>query len=182
LIIQSCDGRGSRDRSASTPRHRDADEPTAMVKQREIPPRPPPKRYRSADGLEIWVGRDDDSNDYLTTTLACASDLFVHVEGAPGSHVVLRTEGRRDPPAESLLDACELAVHFSKQRRAQRVDVHVAALKDVRKPAGAKPGLVVVRRGRTVRLRRDPQRLERLLASRIKDSDNTREGQDDRNT
>src|SRR5881409_3443510 len=56
------------------------------------------KCYRSTDGLEIWVGRSDEGNDYMTTRLARGNDLFFHLEGAPGSHVILRTEGRADPP------------------------------------------------------------------------------------
>jgi predicted ribosome quality control (RQC) complex YloA/Tae2 family protein len=105
----------------------------------------------------------------LTTRLARGNDLFFHLEGWPGSHVILRTEGRTDPPPESVLDACELAVHFSKQAKSNRADVHVAAVKDVKKPPGAKPGLVYVRRGKTVHLRRDPKRLERVLASRLEE-------------
>jgi predicted ribosome quality control (RQC) complex YloA/Tae2 family protein len=123
----------------------------------------------AAGGFEIWVGRNDEGNDYLTTRLARGNDLFFHLEGWPGSHVILRTEGRTDPPPESVLDACELAVHFSKQAKANRADVHVAAVKDVKKPRGAKPGLVYVRRGKTVHLRRDPKRLERVLASRLEE-------------
>jgi predicted ribosome quality control (RQC) complex YloA/Tae2 family protein len=136
---------------------------------REIPRRLAPRRYRASGDLEIWVGRSDEGNDFLTTRLAAGRDLFFHVEDTPGSHVILRTGGRADPPAEAVLEACELAVHFSKLRAADRVDVHVVPIKDVRKPRGAKPGLVFVSGGRSVRLRRSPARLERLLASRIGD-------------
>jgi len=135
--------------------------------KRDVPGRFLPKRYKSVAGLEIWVGRSDEGNDYLTTRLAHGNDLFFHLEGSPGSHVILRTEGSKDPPPESLLDACELAVHFSKQREARRADVHVAPIKYVRKPSRAKPGLVYVTSGRTIHLRRDPARLERVLASRL---------------
>ena len=83
--------------------------------------------------------------------------------------MVLRTEGRSDPPQESLLEASELAVHFSRAKRASRADVHVVPIKNVKKPRGAKPGLVYVHRGRTVQLRRDPARLERILAARIEE-------------
>jgi predicted ribosome quality control (RQC) complex YloA/Tae2 family protein len=124
-----------------------------------------PRVYRSHDGLEIWVGRSDEGNDLLSTRLARGNDLFFHLDASPGSHVVLRTGGRNDPPSESLLDACELAVHFSKARNATNAEVLVAPIKNVSKPRGAKPGLVYVRGGRAVRLRRDPKRLERLLAS-----------------
>jgi predicted ribosome quality control (RQC) complex YloA/Tae2 family protein len=134
---------------------------------REIPRRLAPRRYRASGDLEIWVGRSDEGNDFLTTRLAAGRDLFFHVEDTPGSHVILRTGGRADPPVEAVLEACELAVHFSKLRAADPVDVHVVPIKDVRKPKGAKPGLVFVSGGRSVRLRRSPARLERLLASRV---------------
>ncbi len=114
------------------------------VGKRELPRRLWPRRYRSADGLEIWVGRSDEGNDILSTRLARGKDLFFHLDASPGSHVILRTEGRGDPPSESMLDAAELAVHFSKARAATRADVHVAPGRLVRKPKGAKPGLVSV--------------------------------------
>jgi predicted ribosome quality control (RQC) complex YloA/Tae2 family protein len=149
---------------------RPAPRPAAERPRRgEVPARLRPRRYRGRDGLEIWVGRSDEGNDYLTTRLARGRDLFFHLDGAPGSHVVLRTEGREDPPPEALLEAAELAVHFSGQKQATRADVHVAAIRDVSKPKGAKPGLVHVHRGRTLHLRRDPQRLERILASRLEE-------------
>jgi predicted ribosome quality control (RQC) complex YloA/Tae2 family protein len=134
---------------------------------KEIPARLRPKRYRTEQGLEIWVGRNDEGNDYLTTRLARGNDLFFHLEGYPGSHVILRTEGRSDPPSQAVLDACELAVHFSQLKSARRADVHVAPVKAVRKPKGAKPGLVQVMRGKTIHLRRDPKRLESILAARL---------------
>ncbi len=135
--------------------------------KRELPGKLQPRRYRSSDGLEIWVGRSDEGNDLLSTRLARGNDLFFHLDASPGSHVVLRTEGRSDPPQESLLEACELAVHFSKQKKASRTDVLIAPCKNVRKPRGAKPGLVYVSGGRSVHLRRDPRRLERILGARI---------------
>ena len=136
-----------------------------------VPARLRPRRYRSATGLEIWVGRSDEGNDHLSTRLARGNDLFFHLDGSPGSHVVLRTEGRSDPPSEAVLEACELAVHFSKQRGASRAAVHVAPIKNVRKPSGAKPGLVFVHGGRTVQLRHEPARLRRTLEARIEDAD-----------
>jgi predicted ribosome quality control (RQC) complex YloA/Tae2 family protein len=137
------------------------------TEKREVPTRLLPKRYRTQDGLEIWVGRNDEGNDYLTTRLARGNDLFFHLDGYPGSHVVLRTEGRSDPPGSSILDACELAVHFSKMKNAGSADVHMSAIKNVKKPKGAKPGLVYVRSGKTIRLRHDSKRLQSILASRI---------------
>ncbi len=132
-----------------------------------VPDRLMPRRYRTAGGLEIWVGRSAAGNDHLSVRLARGRDLFFHLDGAPGSHVVLRTEGRSDPPSEAVLDACELAVHFSKFKNATRADVHAVPIANVRKPKGAKPGLVTVHGGKTIHLRRTQSRLERILASRI---------------
>jgi predicted ribosome quality control (RQC) complex YloA/Tae2 family protein len=136
---------------------------------RRVPRKFVPRRYRTAEDLEIWVGRSDAANDYLSTRLARGKDLFFHLDGAPGSHVVLRTEGRSDPPSEALLDAAELAVHFSKQKNATRADVHVVPIKNVRKPKGAKPGLVTVHGGKTLHLRRTQSRLDRILSARLDD-------------
>jgi len=134
---------------------------------RSLPRRLLPKRYRASGGLEIWVGKNDEGNDHLTTRLARGKDLFLHLETQPGSHVILRTGGRDDPPQEALLEACELAVHFSKQRKANRANVHVVPIRNVKKPKGAKPGLVYVTGGKTVQLRRDPERLTRILDALI---------------
>ncbi len=132
-------------------------------KKGALPRRLQPKRYRASGDLEIWVGKNDEGNDHLTTRLARGKDLFLHLEAEPGSHVILRTGGRDDPPQEALLEACELAVHFSKQRKANRANVHVVPIKQVKKPKGAKPGLVYVTGGKTVHLRREPARLARIL-------------------
>ena len=143
--------------------------PTLPAAYRNLPRKMHPRRYRSADGLEIWVGRSDEANDVLTTKLARSKDLFFHLDGAPGSHVILRTEGNEDPPPEAILDACELSVHFSKQKNAGRADVHVVPIKNVKKPKGAKRGLVYVTGGKSIHLRREPERLERLLRDKIED-------------
>jgi len=139
--------------------------------KRVVPQRLMPRRYGTAGGLEVWVGRSDEGNDFLTTRLAAGNDLFFHLDGAPGSHVILRTEGRSDPPSEATLDACELAVHFSKARNATRADVHVVPIKNVKKPKGGKRGLVMVHGGKTIHLRRMQTRLQRILAARIEEGD-----------
>jgi predicted ribosome quality control (RQC) complex YloA/Tae2 family protein len=156
-------------RSGGTIRAEVRDRPQLPAVYRNLPRKLHPRRYASLDGLEIWVGRSDEGNDVLTTRLARGNDLFFHLDGAPGSHVILRTEGRTDPPSESLLDACELAVHFSKGKKAGRADVHVAPIKMVKKPKGAKRGLVYVTGGKSIHLRREESRLERLLAAKFDD-------------
>jgi predicted ribosome quality control (RQC) complex YloA/Tae2 family protein len=155
--------------TTATPRPPERDAPKPPAAFARLPRKLHPRRYRSADGLEIWVGRSDEANDVLTTRLARGKDLFFHLDGAPGSHVILRTEGRDDVPTESVLEACELAVRFSKQKNAGRADVHVVPIKNVKKPKGAKRGLVYVTGGKTIHLRREPARLERILKARIED-------------
>jgi predicted ribosome quality control (RQC) complex YloA/Tae2 family protein len=156
-------------RAPVSPNRREKPDAERELAGRRFPARLAPRRYRTAGELEVWVGRSDAGNDFLTTRLARGRDLFFHLDGAPGSHVILRTEGRLDPPSEAVLDACELAVHFSKQRDATRADVHVVPIANVRKPKGAKPGLVTVHGGKTVHLRRTAGRLERVLGDRIED-------------
>ena len=156
-------------RAPVAPQRRERPDAERELAGRRFPARLAPRRYRTAGDLEIWVGRSDAGNDFLTTKLARGRDLFFHLDGAPGSHVILRTEGRSDPPSEAVLDACELAVHFSKQRDATRADVHVVPIANVRKPRGAKPGLVTVHGGKTVHLRRTPERLARVLGDRVED-------------
>jgi predicted ribosome quality control (RQC) complex YloA/Tae2 family protein len=146
-----------------------SDKPPLPAAYRNMPRKFHPRRYRSVENLEIWVGRSDEGNDVLTTRLARSKDLFFHLNGAPGSHVILRAEGRENPPPEAILDACELSVHFSKQKNAGRADVHVVPIKNVKKPKGAKRGLVFVTGGKSIHLRREPERLERLLRDKIED-------------
>ena len=134
---------------------------------RKVPQKLVPRRYKTECGLEVWVGRSDAANDFLSIKLARGKDLFFHLDGAPGSHVILRTEGKNDPPSEAILDACELSVHFSKQKKASSANVHIVPCNNVRKPKGAKPGLVTVHGGRSLHLRREEKRLERILAAKL---------------
>lgn len=167
--VRSASTRGAADRAGGAARGDESRRPALPAAYRDQPRKLHPRRYRTAAGLEIWVGRSDEANDFLTTRLARGKDLFFHLAGAPGSHVILRTEGRDDPPSEAVLDACELAVHYSKQKNAGSAEVHVVPIKNVKKPRGAKPGLVYVTGGRALHLRRESSRLERVLAARIDD-------------
>ena len=76
-----------------------------------------------------------------------------------GVALIMRDDATR--AREALLEAAELAVHFSRAKNAGRADVHVAPIKQVSKPKGAKPGLVWVRGGRSLSLRREPERRRR---------------------
>lgn len=131
-------------------------------------PRLPYLRFQGLRGSEIRVGRNARDNDQLTFREARGNDLWLHTADAPGSHVVLRLEKGAEPDAEETLDAAHLAVHFSPLRDAPRADVHVARRKDVHKPRKAPAGLVTLSGGKVVRLRLEPERLARLLATRAR--------------
>ncbi len=134
-------------------------------RKRKAPaPRRPYRTFEACHGSQIRVGRTAKDNDELTFRHARGNDLWLHTADHPGSHVVLvlAKNGEADP--EEVLDAAHLAVHFSPARGARKAAVHVAPRKLVHKPKGAKAGLVTLAGGRTLELRVQPERLERLLA------------------
>lgn len=124
------------------------------------------RRFRSAEDYEILVGRDNEQNDKLTLRVAKGNDIWLHVGGGrAGSHVVIRLPKGKTASLETLLDAGTLAVHFSKARGEHLIEVIYTFAKHVRKPKGMPPGAVVPARFRTLAVRRDEARLQRLLAS-----------------
>lgn len=130
-----------------------------------------PRSFLTKEGHEVLVGRSDEENDKLTMRIARGNDLFFHVAGCPGSHVILRVDKKRPPNHESLVDAGALAVHYSKARQRGKVDVHYTPRKWVKKPKGAKAGLVQISNFKTVRAGGDPERLERLFATLGRDEE-----------
>ena len=122
------------------------------------------RRFTSAEGHLILVGRDNRQNDRLSTTVARGSDLWLHVgRGHAGSHVLVRVPKGKTASLESLLDAATLAVHFSKARGAERCEVIYTQAKNVRKPKGLPPGKVVTSQTKSLSVRVEPERLQRLL-------------------
>lgn len=122
------------------------------------------RRFRSAEGYDILVGRDNHQNDKLTLRIAKGNDLWLHVGGGrPGSHVVVRLPKGKTASLETLLDAGTLAVHFSKARGERRIDVVYTFAKFVRKPKGLPPGAVVPSQTKTITVNLDEARRKRLL-------------------
>jgi predicted ribosome quality control (RQC) complex YloA/Tae2 family protein len=101
-------------------------------------------------GWEILVGKSAFGNDYITTKLAHPDDLWLHAEGMPGSHVVVRNPGRADIPKDVLMKAATLAAFYSKGKKAAKVPVTYTRARFVKKPKGAKPGLVTLSQRNTV--------------------------------
>lgn len=128
------------------------------------------RRFVSIEGYPILVGRNNEQNDRLTMRDARGNDLWLHVGGGrAGSHVIVRLPKGKTASLETLLDAGMLAVHFSKARGEDRIDVLYTWRKHVRKPKGAPAGAVVPSQTRTVTVIRDPARLQRLLAGTPED-------------
>ena len=101
-------------------------------------------------GWEVLVGKSASGNDYVTTKLARPDDLWLHAEGMPGSHVLVRNPGRADIPQDVFMKAAALAAFYSKGRKAAKVPVTYARARFVKKPKGAKPGLVTLSERNTV--------------------------------
>ena len=102
-----------------------------------------PMEITSADGFKILVGKNNRQNDYLTMKLAFSTDIWLHTKTIAGSHVIIRTNGGSDVPETTLLEAANLAAYYSRGRNSSNVAVDYTAVKNVRKPRGAKPGLVI---------------------------------------
>lgn len=133
------------------------------------PERPPegrrgPRRFESADGIEILVARNKRENDRLTFTIAHGNDYWLHVRGWPGPHVVVRTP-EDDLPQETLLDAAHLAIHYSRIRGTDYAEVAYTQVKHVRRLKGAPEGRVSYSNESVLPVRFERSRLERLMRS-----------------
>ena len=113
---------------------------TAKGKQKIVHSKP--MEFRSSAGLRISVGKNNTQNDLLTCKQAFKSDIWFHTQKIHGSHVILWTEGK-SPDAQSLNEAACLAAWFSQGRDGGKVPVDYTPVKFVKKPAGARPGMVV---------------------------------------
>ncbi len=125
------------------------------------PKQQPPMVYRSDDGFMILVGRNNRQNDLLTTKQAAKQDLWLHTQNIPGSHVILVTDGE-EPSEEAIRQAAMLAAYHSKARDSAQVPVDFCKVKFVRKPVGAKPGMVIFTNQQTIYVKPDAALCERL--------------------
>ena len=102
-----------------------------------------PYHYRTADGYDIYVGKNNLQNDELTFKFANANDWWFHAKKIPGSHVVVRLRGEADMPDSVFEAAASLAAYYSKNRASDKVEVDYVRRREVKKPNGSKPGFVV---------------------------------------
>ncbi len=142
----------------------DASVPASPVRAKDGQARASPyKEYTGSGGARIWVGKGSEGNDALTFKVARPQDLWLHARGVPGAHVVVPMEKGVTLAQEVLLDAAHLALHHSSAKGEPRGEVSYTAAKFVRKQKGGAKGQVLYTRERTLLLRVEPDRLERLL-------------------
>ncbi len=101
-----------------------------------------PLHYISSDGFDIYVGKNNYQNDELTFKVANGGDWWFHAKGIPGSHVIVKSEGR-ELTDKTFEEAGRLAAHYSKGSKSDKVEIDYLKRKDVKKPNGSKPGFVV---------------------------------------
>jgi len=134
-----------------------ASRPGERIKANE---RSEPHRFTTTDGFTVLAGRNNKQNDRLTLREAGPEDIWLHTQKIPGSHVVIRSQGGRPVPETTLLEAAALAAYYSKARASTNVPVDYTAVKYVRKPRGAKPGMVIYDHQRTLFVNPHPGRPE----------------------
>lgn len=120
-----------------------------------------PMKFRSTDGFEILVGKNNRQNDQLTLKTAKATDIWLHTKDIAGSHVIIKTDGKT-PPDGTILEAAQLAAFHSKGKSGSGVPVDYVAVKFVKKPAGAKPGMVIFTNNKTLYVTPDESAVEKL--------------------
>lgn len=104
---------------------------------------PSPLHFVSDDGYDIYVGKNNVQNDYVTFKLSRSTDIWFHTKSIHGSHAIIRTPNALDVPDRTYLQAASLAAYYSKARSSKSVPVDYTEVKNVKKPNGAKPGMVI---------------------------------------
>lgn len=107
-----------------------------------------PLHFISSDGYDIYVGKNNFQNDELTLKLAKSKDMWLHTKKIPGSHVIVVYKGEAFPDA-TLTEAAMLAAYYSKAQGSPMVPVDYTEKKNVKKPNGAKPGMVIYETNKT---------------------------------
>jgi predicted ribosome quality control (RQC) complex YloA/Tae2 family protein len=137
-------------------------------RERHAGGRRPFREFLASGGHRVLVGRGSNDNDELTTRIARPQDVFLHVQGATGAHVIVpRNKGEVIAP-ELLVDAALLAHHFSAVASDARSDVAYTERRYVQKRKGSAPGAVQLLRSKVLHLVVDPERLRQLIATEVR--------------
>lgn len=120
-----------------------------------------PREFRTTTGFRVLVGRNNRQNDKLTLKDADHRDLWLHTQKIHGSHVILCTGGR-EVDDDTLVEAAKIAAYYSQARESGNVPVDYTQVRYVKKPAGARPGMVVYPTYQTVNVTPDAELVKRL--------------------
>lgn len=134
---------------------------TRNKKLRAKPVQAKPFHYCTSDGFEVFAGKNNLQNDLLTLKTAFKSDIWFHTQKIHGSHVILVTDGR-EPTDQAMTEAAMIAAYHSKARQSSRVPVDYTPVRQVKKPAGAKPGMVIYHVYQTAYVTPDEAAVEKL--------------------
>ncbi len=121
------------------------------------------RRYTTPQGLDLLIGRNNSQNEQLTFKQASDYDLWFHAQEIPGSHVLLRLDAGDDPTDETLQLAASFAAYYSRARQAEQVPVVYTQPKNVYKPKGALPGMVIYKHEQV--LWGQPDRVESFIST-----------------
>lgn len=135
-----------RDRNRKTKKKKKNDKPTLHV-------------YTSSEGIELYVGKNNLQNEYVTNRLASSNDTWLHTKDIPGSHVVIRSSEYGEA---TLQEAAQLAAYYSQAKESSSVPVDYTLIRHVRKPNGAKPGFVIYDNQKTLFVTPDEQRIKAM--------------------
>jgi predicted ribosome quality control (RQC) complex YloA/Tae2 family protein len=102
----------------------------------------PGRRFKSSEGYDIVVGKNDRDNDTITFRVAGSLDVWLHAADYPGSHVIIRNPTRQAVPYKTIVEAAEVAAFYSQAKKEKKAAVHYTQKKFVTKPPKSKPGLV----------------------------------------
>ena len=123
---------------------------------------PTPLHFVSDDGYDIYVGKNNVQNDYVTFKLSRSTDIWFHTKSIHGSHTIIRTSDAMEVPDRTYLQAAALAAYYSKARGSKSVPVDYTEVKNVKKPNGAKPGMVIYVDYNTIYTDPDEELVKRL--------------------
>ena len=121
-----------------------------------------PMHFVSSDGYDIYVGKNNKQNDYLTLKMARSTDIWFHTKNIHGSHTIIKTTDAMTVPDRTYEEAACLAAYYSRGKASQSVPVDYTEVKNVKKPTGAKPGMVIYVNYNTMYVTPNEEMVEKL--------------------
>ena len=136
----------------------------SRMKQYRVHKQTTPKvaQFVTTDGLRVLCGKNNVQNEYITHKLADRNDYWFHAKGVPGSHTVLICNGDEEPSDRDFTEAAEIAAYYSKAVGGDNVAVDYTRVRNVKKPAGGKPGLVIYHTNWTAYVTPDGEKIAKM--------------------